>query len=89
MLLFCSFHRNPSQQIEVIQLLTVAQDIALNLTGINPSNKVFHVTGDQERRIIDNLGTNADMALLDESRRLDNISIMISLNGSSKIHSQP
>jgi hypothetical protein len=68
---FGSFHMNRSQQIEVIQLLTVTQDVALDLTGIDPSDKVLHVARDKECRVIDDLGTNTDMALLDESGRLE------------------
>lgn len=60
----------PSQKIKVIQLLPVTQDIALNLAGINPGDKVLHVTRNQKSRIIDNLRTNTDMALLNESSSL-------------------
>lgn len=59
-----------SQKIKVIQLLTVTQDVALDLTGINPGNEILHVAGNQESRIIDDLRTDTDMALLDESSSL-------------------
>lgn len=59
-----------SQKIKVIQLLTVTQDVALDLTGINPGNEVLHVAGNQESRVIDDLRTNTDMALLNKSSSL-------------------
>jgi hypothetical protein len=59
-----------SQQIIVIQLLPVPQDIALNLTRVHPSNEILHVTSNQESRITDNLRTNTDMTLFNESSSL-------------------
>lgn len=61
---------NPSQQIKVIQLLTVTENVPLDLTGVDPGHEVLHVTCNQESRIIDNLGTDTDVALLDESGSL-------------------
>jgi hypothetical protein len=57
---------NPSQKIIVIQLLAVPENVALNLTGVDPGHEVFHVAGNQESRIIDNLCSDADVTLFDE-----------------------
>lgn len=71
---FFFFQPSRSQKIKVIQLLTVTQDITLDLAGINPGNEVLHVARNQESRIIDDLRTNTDMALLNESSSLARIS---------------
>lgn len=54
------------QQIEIIQLVAVLHDIPLDLAAIHPGDIILHVAGDQERRVGDDLGADADMALLDE-----------------------
>lgn len=77
-MLFCfSFppHGNRSQKIKVIQLITVAQNVALDLARIDPGNEILHVTRNQESRIIHDLCTNTDMTLLNESSGLQIISI--------------
>jgi hypothetical protein len=61
---------NPSQKIKVIQLLTVTENVPLDLTGVDPGHEVLHVTSNQEGRVIDNLSTDTDVALLDESGSL-------------------
>jgi hypothetical protein len=61
---------NPSQKIKVIQLLTVTENVPLDLTGVDPGHKVLHVTCNQESWVIDNLSTDTDVALLDESGSL-------------------
>lgn len=65
------FSDNRSQKIKVIQLLTVTQDIALDLTGVDPSHEVLHIARNQEGRIIDDLRTNTNVTLFNESRRLE------------------
>jgi hypothetical protein len=64
------FFFNQSQKIKVVQLLTVTQDVALDLTGINPGDEVLHVASNQESRIIDDFRTNTDMSLFNESSSL-------------------
>jgi hypothetical protein len=53
--------------------------------GINPGNKVLHVTGNQESRIIHDLGTNTDMTLLNESLVTRNMEDFVTWVDSSKI----
>lgn len=87
---FFFFQPSRSQKIKVIQLLTVTQDITLDLAGINPGNEVLHVARNQESRIIDDLRTNTDMALLNESSSLARISqhsITYMLNSEPSPHS--
>lgn len=43
----------------------VLLDVALDLGGVDPGDKVLHVARDEERRVGDRIGTDADVTLLD------------------------
>lgn len=61
-------HRSTrSKKIEIIQFVAILHDVALDLAGVDPSHKVLHIAGDQESGIINDLCSNADMTLFDES----------------------
>lgn len=64
-----SLHRL-SQKIKVIQLLTVPHDVTLDLAGVNPGDIVLHIPGNQVSRVIDDLSTNTNLALLDKGGSL-------------------
>lgn len=55
------------KKIEVIQLVTVLHDVALDLAGVDPGNEVLHVASNQESGIVNDFSSNAYVTLLDES----------------------
>lgn len=59
-----------SQHVEVIHLVLVAHDVALDLAGVDPGHKVLHVASDEVGRVVDDFRSNADVALFDECSRL-------------------
>ena len=59
------------RQLEVVDLVSVLHDRALDLGVVNPRNVVLHVPGDEVRWVVDEIWPHADVALLD---KLDSIS---------------
>ena len=57
-------------QIEIVQLVAVAHDIALDLAAVHPSHEILHIPGHQKRRVSNHLSTNPHMTLFDERNRL-------------------
>lgn len=58
------------QQIEVVQLVAVLHNVALDLAGVDPGDEVLHVASNQESGIVNDFSSNADVALLDEGSSL-------------------
>jgi hypothetical protein len=58
------------KKIEVIQLVAVLHDVALDLAGVDPGDEVLHVASNQESGIVNDFSSNADVTLLDESSSL-------------------
>lgn len=54
------------QQIEIVQLVPVAHDVALDLAGVHPGHEILHIPGDQERRIRDDFCPDSNVALFNE-----------------------
>lgn len=56
-----------SHQVIVINLVTILQDLPLDLRRIDPCDIILHVSCDQGGWVVNYLGTNADMTLLHKS----------------------
>lgn len=54
------------QQIEIVQLVPVAHNVALDLAGIHPGHEVLHIPSDQECRIRDDFCPDSNVPLFDE-----------------------
>jgi hypothetical protein len=48
----------------------VPHDIPLDLAAVDPGDEILHVAGNQEGRVVDDLGADADMASFHECRSL-------------------
>ena len=53
-------------ELEVVELVAVLQDVALDLGRIDPGDEVLHVARDQVGGVGDGVGADADVALFDE-----------------------
>lgn len=58
-----------SKQLEVVQLVSVLHDVALDLAAHRPCDEVLELTSHQESGIRDSLRSDTDMALFDHLRR--------------------
>lgn len=59
-----------SQQLEIVQLVAVLHDGALDLAGINPGHEVLHIAINQISRVRDDFGPDSHVALFDECNGL-------------------
>ena len=50
-----------SLEFEVVQLVAVLHNVALDLGGIDPGDKIFHVPCDKVGRVRDDIRTDSDM----------------------------
>jgi len=57
------------KQIEVVDLAGVGLDVTFQLAGVDPSDKVLHVSRDEEGWIGDEIWADADVALFDVLNR--------------------
>lgn len=75
-----------SQQFEIVQLVAVLHDGALDLAGIDPCDEVLHTAGHEISRIRNDFRADSHVALFDECDGLidANISIFHPLPASSE-----